>query len=385
MKPRLVKYMGSKHALLASGLGQLIVEESLRVGRIVDLFCGGSSIAWFAAENTKLPVLAIDLQKYAVVIARSVINRTIPLDPEVIASEWFREVRKVRDKSITWHEAEDHVNGHGSIEEFVVVSRELCARVAGTGPIWRSYGGHYFSPRQAATIDAMLDALPGQEPIRTICLAATIASGSHCAASPGHTAQPFQPTRGATPFIAEAWSRDPLKLAHRALEQICSRRANVSGESTVGDAVSMASTLSSSDLVIVDPPYSGVQYSRFYHVLEAIATGVEHPVAGRGRYPPLTVRPQSSFSRRSESRQALEDLLGSLAQVRATVIFTFPSGESSNGLSGEVVIRTANHLFDVEEHRVASRFSTLGGNNTNRSARSRSEELVLLMRSKRTH
>ena len=375
--------MGSKHALLSNGLGQLIVQESRRVDRIVDLFCGGGSVAWFAAQNTELPVLAIDLQQYAVILAGSVISRTKALDSNTVADEWFSKAIGLRGSSKTWLAAQDLVASYDDVEQFVETSRKLCSSVSDSGPVWSSYGGHYFSPSQAATIDAMIEALPEQEPARTVCLAAAIASGSHCAASPGHTAQPFQPTRGAAPFIAEAWARDPLAMAHRALVQVCSRRANVAGDSAIGEAVSIASTLSSSDLVIVDPPYSGVQYSRFYHVLETIATGMDHPVTGTGRYPPLTARPQSSFSRSGESREALVTLLENLSRVQATVIFTFPAGKCSNGLSGDIVINASNHLFDVEERRVIGRFSTLGGNNTNRSARSKSEELVLVMRSDR--
>ena len=316
------------------------------------------------------------------VLARSVISRTTALDPDGLARNWFSKTTKLRDRSKSWKEANGQETANGNVAHFVEASRKLCNQVIESGPIWRSYGGHYFSPKQAATIDTMIEALPEREPFRTVCLAATISSGSHCAASPGHTAQPFQPTRGAARFIVEAWARDPLKMAHRALGQICSRRANVAGESVVGEAVAVASSLSSADLVIVDPPYSGVQYSRFYHVLEAIATGNDHSVTGVGRYPPLVDRPQSSFSRPSESKEALVNLLENLSRVMATVIFTFPSGKSSNGLSGETVIEAARRLFDVEKRQIAGRFSTLGGNNTNRSARSDSEELILVMRQK---
>ena len=309
-------------------------------------------------------------------------KRTKALDPVAIADEWFSTVLQLRDGSVTWLAAQDAETGHNTIAQFVGASRRLCRQVAGTGPIWGSYGGHYFSPAQAATIDAMLAALPEREPMRTVCLAATIASGSQCAASPGHTAQPFQPTRGAARYIVEAWHKNPLTVARRALEQICPMQANVAGESVVGDAVSIASTLSSSDLVIVDPPYSGVQYSRFYHVLELIASGNAQSVTGTGRYPPLASRPQSSFSKPTQSVQALNALLENLSRAQTTVIFTFPVGPSSNGLSGDIVTEASRRLFHVQEQRVFGRFSTLGGNNTNRSARARSEELVLLMRSK---
>ena len=377
-----MKFMGSKNTLLASGLGELILKESQNSLRIVDLFCGGSSVSWFAAENTDLPVLATDLQEFAVVLARSVLCRTEVLNPDKVAEEWLNLALQLRDGSSTWLTARNTETYSNGVTELVRASRELCGRIASSGPIWNAYGGHYFSPSQAATLDLMIEALPSTEPLFTVCLAATIVSGSHCAASPGHTAQPFQPTPSGARYIADAWGRDPLATARRALEQICSRHANVAGKSVVGNAVSIASTLSPSDLVIVDPPYSGVQYSRFYHVLEAIANRKGQSVAGTGRYPPLAVRPQSSFSKPGRSKQALYCLLENLSRAKTTVIFTFPVGKSSNGLSGDFVIDVASRWFNVEERHVVGRFSTLGGNNTNRSARSRSEELVLLMRSK---
>ena len=377
-----MKYMGSKHTLLNKGLGQLILEESRRADRIVDLFCGGSSISWWAAEKTELPVFATDLQQYAVVLARSILGRTMALDPGAVAEEWIDESLKIRELSRAWLAAQDLGCSGSALAEYVASSRRLCSRLRGSGPIWRSYGGYYFSPAQAATIDALLKAIPEHEPVHTVCKAAVIATASHCAASPGHTAQPFQPTPGASRYIAESWSKDAISLARAAIEEVCPRRANVCGEAIVGDAVPIAGTLSSSDLVVVDPPYSGVQYSRFYHVLEAIASRTEQAVTGAGRYPSLMARPQSSFSTPGRSKQAVKALLENLSRVRATVIFTFPAGPSSNGLSGDLVTEMANRLFDVEKRSVIGRFSTMGGNNSIRSARSASEELVLLMRSK---
>ena len=380
MESRLVKYMGSKHALLSNGLGDIILEQSQHARRIVDLFCGGSSVAWFAAENTELPVLAIDLQEYAVVLAGSVVCRTETLDYVAIADDWLNEVRRAREDSKYWRLAREMESACTEIDRYVEASRELC-RLEDFGPIWSSYGGHYFSPSQALTIDTMLDAIPEHDPMHTLCMAATISSGSQCAAAPGHTAQPFQPTRGASRYIAEAWSKDPLTIARRALKLICSKKANTRGDAAVAEAVSLASTLSKDDLVVVDPPYSGVQYSRFYHVLETIARRKVESVVGRGRYPPLYSRPQSSFSKPSESKNALRQLLENLAKAQTTVIFTFPTGQCSNGLSGEIVSQMSSDFFAESEHRIISgQFSTLGGNNSNRLARSRSEELVLVMR-----
>ena len=374
--------MGSKHALLQNGLGDLILAETRESKRFVDLFCGSASVSWFAAENTTLPVFSTDLQLYAVVLARSVVGRIEAIELTGFSQKWLALAQQ-----ILLHREIPDLDPRRSVtapdfEKFVENARILCASIDGVGPIWRSYGGHYFSPRQAAMIDAMIRSLPREEPARTACLAATIASASQCAASPGHTAQPFQPTVGALKFILESWSKNPLSIAEGFLHRLCSRKANVLGHAEVGDAVGLAASLSPTDLVFVDPPYSGVQYSRFYHVLETVARGVAPKVKGVGRYPPLTSRPQSAFSNKGQSLEALRSLLRNLSESGATVIFTFPAGVASNGLSGSVVTKEARDLFEVKEQRVVSRFSTLGGNNRNRSARERSEELILVMRSR---
>jgi len=141
-------------------------------------------------------------------------------------------------------------------------------------------------------------------------LAACIAAASECVASPGHTAQPFQPTKGAGKYILESWRRDPLERCKNNLEFLCPKFAKVPGSVITADAQNVISQLNSRDLVFIDPPYSGVQYSRFYHVLETIARcNKQISVSGVGRYPSLDERPQSKFSNISQAKDALKLIL----------------------------------------------------------------------------
>lgn len=374
-----MKYMGSKRFLLKNGLGELITSRAQYARRIVDLFCGAGSVAWFAAEKTMLPVLAVDLQTYAVILAQAVIGRDTPLDPENLEGMWLDKVKRTRVAAPLWQAAVSLEESATNIQELVREARALCGNRSTVGPVWNAYGGHYFSPTQALTFDHLLKHLPMNQPERAVCLAATVSAASRCAAAPGHTAQPFQPTETARKFLSEAWKRDPLAIAKLILSDICPRHAKVIGTSLVADAFDVVASLRADDLVIVDPPYSGVHYSRFYHVLETIARGNCGSVTGIGRYPPASDRPQSSFSVASQSRHALEKLLSSLAVTGATVIFTFPAGECSNGLSGRIVSSMARNWYEVEEKLVNGQFSTLGGNNSHRAARTVSSELVLLM------
>ncbi len=258
-------------------------------------------------------------------------------------------------------------------------ARHLCRIPSEVGPIWNAYGGHYFSPKQALTFDYLLRHAPGHGQERAVCLAAAATAASRCAAAPGHTAQPFQPTEGAAVFLRRFWNRDPIGICESVLDNLCGRHAQTAGDAFVADAVEVAERSRPDDLVVVDPPYSAVQYSRFYHVLETVARGECGVVDGVGRYPPIEERPQSAFSKESTSEGALRRLVESLAASGSTVILTFPEDECSNGLSGEAVLEIARSCYDTRQTTVVTKFSTLGGNNRGRRSHRSSNELIILM------
>lgn len=365
-----------------NGLGELLTTEAPQHGRVVDLFCGGSSVAWYVAQTCASKVIATDLQDYAVALANAVIGRTAVIDWEKLRVSWATTIEKQRSEHPCWKPAMETGQGRVNTATWSRRAKLLCETDKGTGLIWSAYGGYYFSPAQAATLDLLLDNLPTADAERAVCKAALIIAASQCAASPGHTAQPFKPTRTAAEFLREAWLRDPIDYVSAALKDICPRHAKSLGSAFTGDAVKVAGDLEEGDLVFVDPPYSGVHYSRFYHVLETIARESCGEVSGEGRYPPQAERPASAFSRKTESLHALEVLLKALSDVGTSVILTFPEGKCSNGLSGYRVLKTAKEYFSVSKKTVGGRFSTLGGNNCHRVARKRSREMILLMKPK---
>jgi adenine-specific DNA-methyltransferase len=364
--------------MLQNGLGTLVRSRARSAGRVVDLFSGSAAISWFVAENTRTPVLANDLQEFASVLARAVVSRTEALDPIQLGKQWFVEAEAQIWSSRAWYEAKAIERSICTMKELVVKCRKFCGQRPEVGTIWSAYGGHYFSPSQALAIDALRSKIPREEPGRSVCLASLIIAASKCAASPGHTAQPLSPDAASgQKSIRDAWKNDPVLVTLRAFNDLCERFSNVRGEVRTLDALDLARTLNKDDLVIVDPPYSDVQYSRFYHVLETIAKGSCGEVTGRGRYPAFGLRPQSKFSKKSESEQAMRDLLESLADVGAGVIITFPSADCSNGLSGKRISEIAKDAFRVRSKIVTGKFSTLGGDNQNRKSRLKSKELIL--------
>ncbi|MCY1694864.1 DNA adenine methylase [Curtobacterium sp. SL109] len=181
-------------------------------------------------------------------------------------------------------------------------------------------------------------------------MAAVIRVASDIAASPGHTAQPFQPSEVLLPHIRKAWSLDVLSRLRTEVESLSSKHAVVKGEALVGDAEAYAAaSLRDGDVVFLDPPYSEAQYGRFYHVLEGIARGGWGVVSGAGRAPAPAERASSEFSRKSRAREAMLCLLKSLRSKQLTAVLTYPEGLRSNDLTWEFIAQEAGGLGFVTE------------------------------------
>ena len=254
-----MKYMGSKRWMLGNGLGDLIVREVKRANTFRDLFSGSGAVSIHVATKYNIPVVAYDLQTFSAVLNKSVLERQSNVDGARLWKAWVARATNFRELY--------HPPDTSQVTQAVVNEQRLWSSRQ-TLQLTKAYGGHYFSAQQAIWLDALRQTLPEAEPNRTIALAALIRSASQCGAAPGHTAQPFQPTRTAKPFLRDAWQRGVTDYCKKAVLVVSSQCAKVRGQALVEDANSAATRLSEGDLAFIDPPYSGVHYSRFYHVLK---------------------------------------------------------------------------------------------------------------------
>lgn len=372
-----MKYMGSKRAMLQNGLGKLLNELVPQHQRFVDLFAGSGAVASYVACSRQLPVLAFDLQAYSVAVAAAVIERTSPENANSIWDRWISEAGEILIAANVPNESWETPSDVFHAREWSQAQARL--------PVTRAYGGHYFSPLQAVCIDALRIALPKDGMGQKLALASLIRAASQCVAAPGHTAQPFQPTRTALPYLLDAWRRDVFSRTKSILRRLAKEHALSKGNAQINDANHAALELRPGDLAFVDPPYSGVHYSRFYHVLETIALGECGEVSGVGRYPNSDRRPRSRYSLKGQSGVAMDELLERIANAGAAAIVTFPDHDCSNGLSGDQVREIAMRHFCVSQLGVRSKFSTLGGHrvalagSSGRTARRIANELILVL------
>ena len=331
----------------------MLNEAVPKANRFVDLFTGSAAVATFVAQNHDVGVIANDLQSYSKILAASVITRIGPINGQEIWDEWVKAV----SANLCFNGAPPFA----PLSLGLVRQHREYSRACRGSPITQAYGGHYFSVQQALEFDAFRKTTSANRHVASLQLAALIVAASQCVASPGHTAQPFQPSETGIVYIQEAWRRSASERIQRSLFELSARYAKREGIATLADANAMAETCLEGDLVFVDPPYSGVHYSRFYHVLETIAHGDCGDVSGKGRYPSQEKRPRSSYSMKSQSLAAIDDLFAKLAKCGATAAVTFPDRECSNGISGSDVRGLAKRYFQVAERVIETKFSSMGG------------------------
>lgn len=364
--------------MLTNGLGDALSQSIAECNRVFDLFTGSGAVAWHVAQKYDREVIASDLQCYAVALAAGVIERTESLTDHRWLDSWFDSAREMQPSR--FFQKATSLQEKLEVEQIsrsAIEARELCADL--NLPVCFAYGGYYFSPLQSLWLDTLRIALPKNANHRRIALAALIIAASQSAAAPGHTAQPFKPNETAGRFLKEAWIRDIQSLVKRAAIDVSEKCARKAGRAIVANANELAKKVGEGDLVFLDPPYSGVHYSRFYHVLETIAVGKVGEISGIGRYPPPSDRPRSDYSLRTKSKPVFEELLRVISEKGASGIVTFPAGSASNGMSGQDVADIAERHFSILERKVSSRFSTLGGDKIHRDARQVTEELILVL------
>jgi len=202
--------LGSKRSMLKNGLGDLLLHQAPKANRIFDPFCGSSSVVWFLAEKSEKQVIAGDLQKFSVDLANSILLREEPIrDRELQTLENWINLSKC------FHETVKIDLELKQTKKFVLDNRKLSK--SSMYPITHAYGGHYFCIDQALKIDSLLFFLPEHEPLRSLAISGLIEAASQCVASPGHTAQPFQPKGNGLLAIIESWGRDPFYYVEKII------------------------------------------------------------------------------------------------------------------------------------------------------------------------
>lgn len=244
------------------------------------------------------------------------------------------------------------------------------ADVHPAGLISATYAGTYFGIRQALTLEQLrgrIDVVaPSSDPtsrwVRAGLLTALNSAASAAVFSAGkHFAQPhrLRPGKDLTFHAQRALGDRSVDVA----EVFRVAAKEVEGRSTDGDSLHEADQqpvedVSASDLierditaVYADPPYTAQQYSRFYHVLEVLTTGVPvrlQRVKGQvtsGLYPDNKYL--SPYSSRQQAPAAFRHLLTTARDADAHMILSY--SDTRGASTGNARVVTLASLVQLTE------------------------------------
>jgi adenine-specific DNA methylase len=380
---RPIHYLGSKLRLVPA-LRELVNQLDIEGGRLCDLFAGSGTVA--AAFSRSRPVVAVDVQEYARVICSAVL---LPADVPRNLAEQISKVAEGLGETTRLFEAieplvvfeEDCIRAaldgepgplcdlletgslYGLAREprgvsSTRASKEMRAayeRLTSAGlsetrssMVTRYFGGVYFSFRQAAELDSLLEAIERCDPsYRTTLIAAVLGTASDAVNTVGKQfAQPLKPRTSDGKAKANLGERVQRDRALSIQELFASwvetyrglaptRRKHEAIRSDYRDFLRGYRK----DLAVIyaDPPYTRDHYSRFYHVLETMCLRDNPTVStnkvrnevrlSRGGY--RSDRHQSPFCIRSEAPAAFEALFTEARRFDCPLVLSYSPFDST--------------------------------------------------------
>lgn len=406
---RPIHYLGSKLRLLPAI--RSAIEKIEPVGPLCDLFAGSGTVALGMADVR--PVVAVDIQEYSRVLCSALLLP--PVDPRELGATVARVARDSElfgrlnsalapvidyEEECVWRALEgdpeplaDFIE-HGSLAWFVrtgasMASRRLrlalqavTQRMQDTAfsqtpgsLITRHFGGAYFSFRQAAALDALLEAghqLPQE--LRDAGIAPILSTASEVVNTVGkHFAQPIRARKATgqpkSQLVRRIISdrRLDVFLTHQIFVERYGRAPATAGPNLAirDDYENFLNTFCGRIAVFyADPPYTRDHYSRFYHVLETMCLRDEpemsYSMIRTGRIPRVSRgfyridRHQSPFCIKSQAPGAFARLFAGTARFNVPLVLSYsPFDEKTTARPrlmsiGQIAALAREHFRKVE-------------------------------------
>ena len=368
---RPIHYLGSKLRAL-NVIESVLLEVSEDGSRVLDLFAGSGAVAQYLSKRR--PVTAVDIQEYSRVLCSALLFRSkrinfSTLERAILGSHDLKLLNDAAAPLIDLESSALLTASHGNaemlcelIESGSIVRREReqveisnpeirrsidkvitrLKRLNQTSVITRHYGGIYFSYRQAAFMDSVLNFIRRQNQYnKDMLMSCLLSTASHTVNSVGK--QFAQPIKLVNKEGKIKYSLMSKILTDRHVDADIVyfdwvRRYGSLNISEYGHRVLRADYAEALDMndqsigvVYADPPYTRDHYSRFYHVLETISLD-DDPILSRvnvggkrklsrGLY--RVDRYQSPFCIRSQAPAAFIQLFKSTANMNAPLVLSY--------------------------------------------------------------
>jgi adenine-specific DNA-methyltransferase len=322
---------------------------------ILDLFAGSGAVA--ASLSKTSSVVSNDIQLFSKKICEALLIsseddshfvRDIFLSPRVTENIKARTKRYDFYISAEREIAARTVNQEAETEvDRASLVSNLFAEADHEDPIIRTYGGVYFTIRDACILQVLLDEIStlssGRRAVGEACVLSAASRSSVTVGNQFAQPQKFSHLNGAAKVGAakvylNALSKNPLEHA-LAATQIYPVRDRKSDKNYCVQGVDMdaAKTYASrAKLVYIDPPYGREHYSRFYHVLEDIALrrfAESADLKTRMR----SDRFQSDYSVRTRAAKAFADVIGVCSREGTPIAVSYVDESRGSAVTNRIV------------------------------------------------
>lgn len=430
---RTVHYLGSKLRIL-DFIKEVVDELSPQNNGICDLFSGSGSVSQHLSAERK--IVSVDIQQYSNVICSALLN---PINDEFVNTfidrvknsgklenniASFKEIIKLEEHliidgyTVDLEQICDFIE-HSSLYAALIsmpetTSNQLSKALRSAIKIIENsddnlfltvkyFGGLYFSYKQAAQLDAILECInEADKKYRNILLAALLSTASDIVNTVGKQfAQPIRPRNkngdpknGIVKQLRKDRVLDVLAIYKDWLERYSQRKVKPLNHETMKlDFKDALDKLDDSiGVVYADPPYTRDHYSRFYHGLETLCLG-DHPIISkiniggtnrlsRGLY--REERHQSDFCIKSKAPEAFEILFKKVSESKRILLLSYSPYDKTKGAHPRVVeldfLETlALKYFNKVEIRSPGKFSHSKLNRTDLHLESEDVSEILLV------
>lgn len=404
-----LNYQGSKNNL--SSFIQKNIEPYIQDGKaIFDIFSGSAAVSNMFRDNYQ--VYANDAEKYASIIADAILNQVdIESATNLISSldiEYTTTIKKQAKPIIDFIKKEQLALDQDNFEELIALYdlyptvwnnqySNITKSVLTVDSVKRTndyflfatyYATNYYGIIQALDIDCLIKIINLHfSQYRNVLLSCLFYAMKETVFSKdGHMAQPLNLEKNQNRLFTQRKKSIYELFIKKFKEYITVPLSKFSGKNMVFNSnfedLLDEKIFSNIGLVYADPPYTDMQYSRYYHLLN---------VAAKYEYPELTVtkkgytkglytegRYQSKLSQRSSARQSLEDLISYCAHSNTNLAISYAYPQDREKQSTDRYTISIDELIKLaQKHYTNARVNVVMQNYNHANHRNSKQKKVL--------
>lgn len=386
-----LNYQGSKQKLnsfIFENLSQYLPSNKA----FLDIFSGSAAVSEMFSKSSL--VYANDSELFASIIADAILNKPLSIENDffvkfdnkykynfVQVSKFFTNYITIEEKLINENKKIELINLY---ETFPTIWNNLvspitqCATsvdtIKSTGEyclFLSYYANSYFGIRQAAEIDAIIKTIHSVEHAYRNMLFTCLfyAMKETVFSKDGHMAQPLNLMKDYKRLIKQRKKSIYVLFNKKYNEYIKLDSSKYPGKNIVynKDFSLLLDDYNLEDvgLIYADPPYTDMQYSRYYHLLN-VAARYDYPEPSyvQGKYTKglyTEGRFQSKLSQRNSAKEQIAKLINFCAEksINLAISFAYPQDTHKQAtdryvMSIDDILNIAKQNFDIEKIRLVT-------------------------------